>query len=259
MEEDTLTHEHIIDGPLYIKFSSEEVEKEKNTTNGELIVRYYNGEQDAFDHIYMRCRTKLYTYLLRKLIKTGNNTLAEDIFAITWTKVTRFLRQIAAMAKNGDFDGEVIRNGVTRKRSFCAYLKMIARNTLLDYLISPQRKEQSLDNLLNDDTRLDVDGDVHNNGQSFEQQYLTAPVHEQPEVRIERQDQLANALNQLSKKQRDTFLLKLEGRSLDEIAKDQGIKTGGVSSRIKAINKIIAEILKQDKNDDKKAITKENV
>lgn len=182
-----------------------------------LIIRYYyENDLTAFNKLYERYRRKLYSYLRRK---GGDVNLADDLFQDTWNKVIESIARIAAMAKQGIL-------------KFAAYLFTIARNAWYDYLRTKgSHHQESLDTLLEDDA-FQIAGD---------------PA-KQPSAQLELQELIAlfsEAINKLPAEQRETFILRRDGFSLENIAEIQGLTREGVRSRLKTVMRKLKPILNQ--------------
>ncbi len=97
--------------------------KPSNTTADELLVAMYaQGNNEAFDILLNRYKTKLYTYIYYTV---RNEELAEDIFQETFTKAIITIRQ-----------GRYNENG-----KFPAWLTRIAHNLMIDHF--RQEKQES--------------------------------------------------------------------------------------------------------------------
>ena len=83
-----------------------------------LMLRYRNGDADAFAALYARHKGALYRYLLRQC---GQPALAEELFQDVWLKL------IAA------------RTGYTVQARFTTYLYRLAHNRLIDHYRASSR------------------------------------------------------------------------------------------------------------------------
>lgn len=181
-----------------------------------LIIRYYyEHDSKAFNRLYERYRRKLYSYLRRK---GGDVNLADDLFQDTWNKVIESIARIAAMAQQGIL-------------KFAAYLFTIARNLWLDYIRAKGYHEDSLDTLLEDEAWQIADDST-----------------KQPPAQLELQELIAlfsAAINKIPVEQRETFILRRQGFSLENIAEIQGLTREGVRSRLKTVMRKLKPILDQ--------------
>lgn len=66
---------------------------ESRSSDGELIRRYVEGDDSAFDTLYHRYRRQLYSYLNRLL--PGQPHLADDMYQKTWARVLENLPRYA--------------------------------------------------------------------------------------------------------------------------------------------------------------------
>ena len=164
-----------------------------------LMLRYRNGDADAFARLYARHRGPLYRYLLRQC---GRPAVAEELFQDIWLKL------IAARA------------GYTVQAKFGTWLYRIAHNRLVDHYRASAR---GLPLSYADDCP--------------EWMEIPAPEEVQPEVREDRRRQserLLELLAELPEAQREAVLLKEEaGLSLEEIAQATGTGRETVKSRLR--------------------------
>ncbi len=164
-----------------------------------LMLRYRDGDADAFARLYARHKGPLYRYFLRQC---GQPAVAEELFQDVWLKL------IAARA------------GYIVQARFATWLYRIAHHRLVDYYRASQR---NLPVSYADDCP--------------EWAEVPAPVEEQPENREDRRRQaerLLELLAELPEAQREAVLLKEEaGLSLEEIAQTTGTGRETVKSRLR--------------------------
>ena len=164
-----------------------------------LMLRYRDGDADAFARLYARHKGSLYRYLLRQC---GQPAVAEELFQDVWLKL------IAARA------------GYTVQAKFATWLYRIAHNRLVDHYRASAR---GLPLSCADDCP--------------EWAEIPAPEEVQPEVREDRRRQserLLALLAELPEAQREAILLKEEaGLSLEEIAQATGTGRETVKSRLR--------------------------
>ena len=79
----------------------------------DLMLRYRDGDAQAFEELYGRHKGPLYRYLLRQ---TGHAANAEEIFQEVWIKVIRSSERYQPLAK------------------FTTWLYQIARNCFIDHV-----------------------------------------------------------------------------------------------------------------------------
>lgn len=164
-----------------------------------LMLRYRDGDTDAFARLYDRHKGPLYRYLLRQC---GQPAVAEELFQDVWLKL------IAG------------RSGYAVQARFAAWLYRIAHNRLVDHYRASAR---GLPLSYADDCP--------------EWTEIPAPKEVQPEVREDRRRQserLLELLAELPEAQREAMLLKEEaGLSLEEIAQATGTGRETVKSRLR--------------------------
>lgn len=163
-----------------------------------LMLRYRDGDADAFTQLYARHKGPLYRYLLRQC----GATVVDELFQDIWLKL------VAARA------------GYRVEAKFSTWLYRIAHNRLVDYYRASAR---GLPLSYADDCPEWMD--------------IPAPAAVQPEVREDRRRQserLLVLLAELPEAQREALLLKEEaGLSLEEIAQATGVGRETVKSRLR--------------------------
>jgi len=172
-----------------------------------LMLRYRDGDVDAFETLYRRHNDPLYRYLLRMC---RHRDTAEDIFQEVWGKIIKARERYRPTAK------------------FTTFLYRVAHNCFIDHLRRNQRHEQTVD----------IDPDTTQNA-GVEPDVET-------ERRLARR-RLEAALSTLPDEQRDVFLLHEEaGLSIDQIAHVTGVNRETAKSRLRyAVNKLRAAIDEQ--------------
>ncbi len=165
-----------------------------------LMLRYQDGDVDAFETLYRRHNDPLYRYLLRLC---RHRDTAEDIFQEVWGKIIKARRRYRPTAK------------------FTTFLYRVAHNCFIDHLRRNKRHEQTVD--IDPDTQrgTGVDPDI------------------ETERSLARR-RLESALLTLPDEQRDVFLLHEEaGLSLEQIAHVTGVNRETAKSRLRyAVNKL---------------------
>lgn len=168
-------------------------------TDETLMLRYQDGDADAFARLYARHKASLYRYLLRQC---GQSATAEELFQEIWLKL------IAA------------RTGYTVQARFATWLYRIAHNRLIDHYRASRRGLP-----------------VSYAGDCPEWIKVPAPTEGQPEHQDDRRRQaerLLELLAELPEAQREAVLLKEEGGlSLEEIAQATGTRRETVKSRLR--------------------------
>src|SRR5580692_12771584 len=179
--------------------------------NARLMLRYRDGDADAFLALYARHKGPLYRYLLRQVRNAG---VAADLFQEVWSRLIATRARYEARAK------------------FATFLFHIAHNCTMDFF----RRDLMMRRAARPD---EIDA------QSMEPE---VPEHQRPDGLAEfaeQQSALLAALGALPREQRETFLLHEEtGLTIEEIARvtDVGIET--VKSRLRyAIRKLKNSLL----------------
>jgi RNA polymerase sigma-70 factor (ECF subfamily) len=175
-----------------------------------LMVRYRDGDAEAFSTLYARHKGPLYRYLLRQVRNAG---AAADLFQDVWSRLVATRSRYEARAK------------------FATYLFHIAHNCTIDFFRRDIKMRQT--------ARAD-DGDAHPEPE--------VPEYQRPDgiaEFAEQQSALLAALGALPQEQREAFLLHEEtGLTIEEIARvtDVGVETA--KSRLRyAIRKLKKSLL----------------
>jgi RNA polymerase sigma-70 factor (ECF subfamily) len=168
-----------------------------------LMLRYRDGDSDAFLALYARHKAPLYRYLLRQVRNAG---AAADIFQEVWSRLIATRLRYEARAK------------------FATYLFHIAHNCAMDFFRRDLKMRRAA---RSDDAQAEPE----------------VPEYQRPDVIAEfaeQQSALLAALGALPLEQREAFLLHEEtGLTIEEIARitDVGLETA--KSRLRyAIRKL---------------------
>ncbi|MFG6381468.1 MAG: sigma-70 family RNA polymerase sigma factor [Muribaculum sp.] len=102
-------------------------------TDEQLVRKYIDGNNKAFDTLLHRHKSKLFSYIMR-IVK--DKDLADDIFQETFVKIIMTLRQ-----------GRYIESG-----KFSAWLSRIAHNLIIDHF----RQEKAENNMSSDDEDINL-------------------------------------------------------------------------------------------------------
>lgn len=169
-----------------------------------LMLRYRDGDVDAFETLYRRHNDALYRYLLRRC---RHRDAAEDVFQEVWSKIIRARDRYRPTAK------------------FTTFLYHIAHNCFIDHL----RRNSRHENVAAFDPELET---------------APGTCLDEAAERSLARRRLEAALAGLPDEQRDAFLLHEEGHlTLDEIAQVTGVKRETAKSRLRyAVKKLKAAI-----------------
>ena len=173
-----------------------------------LMVRYRDGDAEAFSTLYARHKGPLYRYLLRQVRNAG---AASDLFQDVWSRLVATRSRYEARAK------------------FATYLFHIAHNCTIDFF----RRDLKMRHTARSD---DAESEPE------------VPEYQRPDgiaEFAEQQSALLAALGALPQEQREAFLLHEEtGLTIEEIARvtDVGVETA--KSRLRyAIRKLKKSLL----------------
>jgi RNA polymerase sigma-70 factor (ECF subfamily) len=179
--------------------------------DAKLMLRYRDGDADAFLALYSRYKKPLYRYLLRQVRNAG---AAADLFQDVWSRLVATRSRYEARAK------------------FATFLFHIAHNCTVDFF----RRDLRLSRAARQD---DADTQVAE---------PEVPEYQRPDgiaEFAEQQSALLAALSCLPQEQREAFLLHEEtGLTIEEIARvmDVGVETA--KSRLRyAIRKLKKSLL----------------
>jgi RNA polymerase sigma-70 factor (ECF subfamily) len=162
-----------------------------------LMLRYRDGDLDAFNVLYRRHNQPLYRYLLRLCM---NRDAAEDIYQEVWKKIISSRGRYQATAK------------------FNTFLYRVAHNSFIDHARRNKRYTSAND--------YDPDNSIHG---------ADEPDIAAEKLMLRRR--LDEALGNLPDEQRNAFLLHEEGGlGLDAIALITGVSRETVKSRLRYAN-----------------------
>ena len=197
----TLTRAAALSSPSAVTYAAA---METLPEDSALMLRYRDGDADAFETLYRRHNDALYRYLLRLC---RHRDTAEDLFQEVWGKIIKARERYRPTAK------------------FSTFLYRVAHNCFVDHLRRNQRHSNAVD--IDPDTQAGAGPDA-------------AAETERSLARR----RLEAALKNLPDEQRDVFLLYEEAdMSLDEIATVTGVNRETAKSRLRyAVNKLKAAI-----------------
>jgi RNA polymerase sigma-70 factor (ECF subfamily) len=171
----------------------------ENVSDEQLMLRYRDGDAEAFEALYGRHRAQVFRYVLRQV---GLRSAAEEVFQETWMNI------IAARAR------------YRVQARFATFLYHIAHNCVVDYF----RRKTPLHLISLDDN-------------AEEAIQVAASERDQPERAVASRQlsaKLLNALSLLPPEQREAFLLHQEGGlTLEEIATITSTGRETVKSRLR--------------------------
>jgi RNA polymerase sigma-70 factor (ECF subfamily) len=184
---------------------------DQDTSDEALMLRYRDGDAQAFDELYSRHRGGLFRFILRQC---SLRSQAEEIFQDVWMKLVQSRKRYEVAAK------------------FRTYLYTIAHRRLIDFYRS-HASEVYLS---------------YAEGEEDPIAEIAASRVDEPHVQAESREQgarLLRLLQTLSAPQREAFLLSEEsGLTLEEIAAATGVSFEAVKSRLRyAVAKLRAGLL----------------
>lgn len=176
-----------------------------------LVAQFQAGQQDAFDELMRRYKSKIFSYLLRSV---GNHEDAEDLTIDVFVKAYRALDTWQAKAK------------------FSTWLYKIASNLAIDYHRAKARNPiQSWNDEEIPEARLAATDLASNPVKSLEEK--------------ERGRIIREAVEQLSPQQKEVFLLcRYEGLPIKEVSETLGIAEGTVKIHLHRAVKRLQDILR---------------
>lgn len=184
-----------------------EAESIRECTDVELIGRYLDGDNDAFDTLYERYKRPLYAYLNRLL--AGRRDQADDLFQQTWLRIIANMRQYEC------------------RQRFLSWALRIAHNLAID---SFRRNERDAESPLPEEPDRLLRTEVEP-WQQLDRSELAATID--------------RALKSLAPELREVFVLRLEKVSFREIAEIQGCSINTALGRMHYALKNLQRILRQ--------------
>lgn len=169
-----------------------------NTSDSELINRYLQGNHRAFELLYGRYRNLLYYHLNRLL--NYNNSDIDDIFQQTWIKVIDNLPKYK------------------EQNNFGAWLKLIARNIVIDRARSAKRRGMVF--TFNSEILIET----------CDENESVFPWYELAEE--DKSKTLDEAMQSLSREQRNVYELRCQNLSFKEIASKLNLSINTVLSQM---------------------------
>lgn len=173
----------------------------KVMTDDTLVALYSKGNNQAFDVLLNRHKSRLYSYIF---FIVRNQELAEDIFQETFVKAIVTIQQ-----------GRYVENG-----KFAAWLSRIAHNLVIDFF----RQERNENTISNDESETDL----LNNSNLSEDNIETQIVNEQT------LDDVRTLINMLPNNQREVVYMRYyQDLSFKEIADITGVSINTALGRMR--------------------------
>lgn len=193
-------------------------------SDNELVARFVNGEQRAFDEIVARYKDRIHSFIYFQINhkQADAEDLTQDVFL-------EFYRQAA------NYRGE---------SKFSTYLFSVSRNIVLNYFRSHRRRHS-------DKTDSISQSDSEESGNYALNDELMAddcPVN--TVINDDLQEKVGDAINQLNTDERQLLLLTdREGFSYEQVSNILAIKTGTVRSRLNKARQRLMQFLKVNDNE----------
>lgn len=173
---------------------------QRDAPDEELMLRYRDGDAQAFETLYARHKGGLYRFILRQCRDPAQ---AEELFQEVWMNLIRARKRYTVQAK------------------FATYLYRLAHNRVIDFYRS-QAGGVAVSFDAEDGPDLDR---------------LEAGPHEQPDRILDRKrrvEHVVELLDAMPGPQREVFLLREEaGLSVEEIAEATGVNRETAKSRLR--------------------------
>lgn len=176
-----------------------------------LMLAYQAGKLSSFEVLYNRHKDSLYRFFKYHCATNNPGTAhAEDLAQDTWAAIINRVEHYQASAK------------------FKTYLFTVARNKLIDFYRRYGHLENHCDSF--DDEAIDSDQQYRKSEPSEQEQHL-------------HQQQLLQQLDKLPIDQKQAFILKEEGFSLEEIASISDVNTETIKSRLRYARTRLKQLL----------------
>jgi RNA polymerase sigma-70 factor (ECF subfamily) len=173
------------------------------TTDEALMERFQNGDRGAFEMLYQRYKTPIFSFLVRQYTSKDNaNEITQEVFI------------------------RVIRNASSFRHGsqFATWIFTITRNLAIDFLRKAKHR-----------THASLDRQIGDNGPTLGERLPgNSPNPEMASLQATLQDEIVHAVAQLPDDQREVFLLReYHGLPFREIATIVNAKEGTVKSRMR--------------------------
>ena len=182
------------------------------TTDGELLARYRDGQVEALEQLVLRYQRPLFGFILNMIEGRGD---ADEIFQEVWYKAIRKIQ-------------------LYKQKNFLGWLVRIARNTIIDR--ARKRKH---------DVSLDAE-----TGDSGPLVQVIAGNDPGPEARLDASElgkRISGAVAGLPPDQKEVFVMRVQGGlPFKEIARVQGVSINTALARMQYAIAKLRPLLKQD-------------
>ncbi len=170
-------------------------------TDEQLVAAYASGDNEAFDALLLRHKSRLFTYIVQMV---RDRDLADDIFQETFVKAITTIRQ----GRYSDFG------------KFSAWITRIARNLAIDSF----RAEKSEATVSTDDTNFDV----------LNRRELSEETVEDAMIDLQIEHDVRRLVDELPEPQREVLMMRFyKNFSFKEIAEMTGVSINTALGRMR--------------------------
>mgnify|MGYP002508274663 FL=1 len=170
-------------------------------TDEQLVAAYASGDNEAFDALLLRHKSRLFTYIVQMV---RDRDLADDIFQETFVKAITTIRQ----GRYSDFG------------KFSAWITRIARNLAIDSF----RAEKSEATVSTDDTNFDV----------LNRRELSEETVEDAMIDLQIEHDVRRLVDELPEPQREVLMMRFyKNLSFKEIAEMTGVSINTALGRMR--------------------------
>ncbi|HOI26342.1 MAG TPA: sigma-70 family RNA polymerase sigma factor [Paludibacteraceae bacterium] len=170
-------------------------------TDEELVELYANENNDAFDILLLRHKSKVFSYIY---LSVKDRDLANDLFQETFIKAITTIKQ----------------GRYTEKGKFVSWITRIAHNLIIDYF----RRERNEHTVSNDDSDVDLFNDIKLYNDSIEDNMVKEQVFAD----------IINLVEHLPENQKEVLKMRFfEDLSFKEIADNTGVSINTALGRMR--------------------------
>ncbi|MCB9017063.1 MAG: sigma-70 family RNA polymerase sigma factor [Paludibacteraceae bacterium] len=170
-------------------------------TDEELVKLYANENNDAFDILLLRHKSKVFSYIY---ISVKDRDLANDLFQETFIKAITTIKQ----------------GRYTEKGKFIAWITRIAHNLIIDFF----RRERNENTISNEDSDMDLFNDIKLYNESIEDNMVKEQVFAD----------IVKLVEHLPDNQKEVLKMRFfEDRSFKEIADTTGVSINTALGRMR--------------------------